>query len=244
MKINILTLFPQMFEGFINESIIGNAQEQGLVEFNIIDFRQYTKNKHKKVDDYPYSGGGGMLLSVQPLDDAIISNNLQNTHVIFPSPIGKVFNQKRAIELSEIEEITFVAGRYEGVDERFIEMHVDEQICLGDFILTGGELAIQVIIDSTLRNIKGVLGNDNSAFMDSFSNGLLEHPQYTRPSEYKGLKVPEVLINGNHKLIEEFKNFNQIKRTFDIRPDLLDGFNFNSEQQKIYNKLKEENAKV
>lgn len=244
MKINILTLFPQMFEGFINESIIGNAQEQGIVEFNIIDFRQYTKNKHKKVDDYPYSGGGGMLLSVQPLDDAIVSNNLQNTHVIFPSPIGKVFNQKRAIELSEIEEITFVAGRYEGVDERFIEMHVDEQICLGDFILTGGELAIQVIIDATLRNIKGVLGNDNSAVMDSFSNGLLEHPQYTRPAEYKGLNVPEVLINGNHKLIEEFKNFNQIKRTFEIRPDLLDSFNFNSEQLKIYNKLKEENAKV
>lgn len=222
MKINILTIFPEFFNGWKSEGIIKRAIEVGHVELNIIDFREYSANKHHKVDDYPYSGTEGMLLMVQPLDEAIIQNNLADTHVIFPSPIGQVFKQARALELSEMDEITLVAGRYEGVDQRFIDMHVDEQISLGDFILTGGEVAIEVILDAVIRLLPDVLGNEFSAPNDSFSNGLLEHPQYTRPAVYKNISVPEVLVNGHHKLIREWQLEQQVMRTMQVRPDLIE----------------------
>lgn len=222
MKINILTIFPEIFDGWKNTGMIKQALDRNLVEINVIDIREYTTNKHKKVDDYPYGGFDGMLMQVQPLDDAILANNLVNTHVIFPSPKGEVLKQSVLEQLATKDEITLVAGRYEGVDQRFIDMHVDQMISVGDYILTGGELPIATILDGLIRLIPGVLNNDTSNVYESFHNNLLEFPQYTRPAEYKGLKVPEVLINGNHKLIEEWCREQQISETKKYRPDLLD----------------------
>lgn len=222
MKINILTIFPEIFDGWKNTGMIKQALDRNLVEINVIDIREYTTNKHKKVDDYPYGGFDGMLMQVQPLDDAILANNLVNTHVIFPSPKGDVLKQSVLEQLATRDEITLVAGRYEGVDQRFIDMHVDQMISVGDYILTGGELPIATILDGLIRLIPGVLNNDTSNVYESFHNNLLEFPQYTRPAEYKGLKVPEVLINGNHKLIEEWCREQQISETKKYRPDLLD----------------------
>lgn len=222
MKINILTIFPEIFDGWKNTGMIKQALDRNLVEINVIDIRDYTTNKHKKVDDYPYGGFGGMLMQVQPLDDAILANNLEDTHVIFPSPKGEVLKQSVLEQLATKDEITLVAGRYEGVDQRFIDMHVDQMISVGDYILTGGELPIATILDGLIRLIPGVLNNDTSNVYESFHNNLLEFPQYTRPAEYKGLKVPEVLVNGNHKLIEEWCREQQISETKKYRPDLLD----------------------
>lgn len=222
MKINILTIFPEIFDGWKNTGMIKQALDRNLVEINVIDIRDYTTNKHKKVDDYPYGGFDGMLMQVQPLDDAILANNLENTHVIFPSPKGEVLKQSVLEQLATKDEITLVAGRYEGVDQRFIDMHVDQMISVGDYILTGGELPIATILDGLIRLIPGVLNNDTSNVNESFHNNLLEFPQYTRPAEYKGLKVPEVLVNGNHKLIEEWCREQQISETKKYRPDLLD----------------------
>ena len=240
MKINILTIFPEMFDGWMNEGVVGRAIQNEIIEINIINFRDYTDSKHLKVDDYPYGGGEGMLLMAQPLFDAIKSNNLEASHTIFPSPIGPRLSQKKLETLKDFDEITLVAGRYEGIDQRFIDTYVDEQISLGDFIISGGELAIQVILDGVIRLIPGVLGNAISYEQDSFSNGLLEHPQYTRPSEYEGLEVPEVLLNGNHKLIEEWKIEQQLRTTIDIRPDLIDVVSFDKLTLKIYKKILEE----
>lgn len=222
MKINILTIFPEIFDGWKNTGMIKQALDRNLVEINVIDIRDYTTNKHKKVDDYPYGGFDGMLMQVQPLDDAILANNLEETHVIFPSPKGEVLMQSVLEQLATKDEITLVAGRYEGVDQRFIDMHVDQMISVGDYILTGGELPIATILDGLIRLIPGVLNNDTSNVYESFHNNLLEFPQYTRPAEYKGLKVPEVLVNGNHKLIEEWCREQQISETKKYRPDLLD----------------------
>lgn len=222
MKINILTIFPEIFDGWKNTGMIKQALDRNLVEINVIDIRDYTTNKHKKVDDYPYGGFDGMLMQVQPLDDAILANNLEDTHVIFPSPKGEVLKQSVLEQLATKDEITLVAGRYEGVDQRFIDMHVNQMISVGDYILTGGELPIATILDGVIRLIPGVLNNDISNVYESFHNNLLEFPQYTRPAEYKGLKVPEILINGNHKLIEEWCREQQISETKKYRPDLLD----------------------
>lgn len=222
MKINILTIFPEIFDGWKNTGMIKQALDRNLVEINVIDIRDYTTNKHKKVDDYPYGGFDGMLMQVQPLDDAILANNLEDTHVIFPSPKGEVLKQSVLEQLATKDEITLVAGRYEGVDQRFIDMHVDQMISVGDYILTGGELPIATILDGLIRLIPGVLNNDTSNVYESFHNNLLEFPQYTRPAEYKGLKVPEVLVNGNHKLIEKWCREQQISETKKYRPDLLD----------------------
>ena len=221
MKINILTIFPEIFDGWKNTGMIKKAVDKEVVEINIINIRDHSKNKHNKVDDYPFGGAEGMLMCIEPLDMAIVENNLENTHIIFPSPKGMVLNQNKLIQLSQKEEITLVAGRYEGVDQRFIDMHVDEQISIGDFILTGGEVAIETILDGVIRLIPGVLGNQTSHENESFSNNLLEHPQYTRPSEYKGKKVPEVLLSGNPKLIKSYEYEQQMSETKKYRPDLL-----------------------
>ena len=222
MKINILTIFPEMFDGWMNCGMVGIAKRNDIIEFNIIDFREYAENKHNKVDDYPFGGGEGMLLMAQPIDSAIMTNNLDKTNIIFPSPLGKVFNQEKADQLSKCSEITLIAGRYEGIDQRVLDMHVDEMISLGDFIITGGELAIQTILDAVIRLIPGVLNNGESFVKESFSDNLLEHPQYTRPREFKGMEVPEVLTNGNHKLIDEWKYQQSLSNTKKYRPDLLE----------------------
>lgn len=241
MKVNILTIFPNMFTGWMEEGMVAKAIKAGVVEINVIDFREYTSNKHKKVDAYPFGGGEGMLLTPQPLFDAIRQNKLENTHTVFPSPKGPRLNQKKLEELSQLDEITLIAGRYEGVDQRVIDTYVDEQISLGDFIITGGELAIETIMDGVIRLLPGVLNNNVSYEQDSFSDGLLEHPQYTRPSNFEGLEVPEVLLNGNHKLIEEWKRTEKLKATYQIRPDLLENAELSKQDLEFIDTLRRGN---
>ena len=217
MKLNFVTLFPRYYEPFINESITKRAIEKKILDVEVVDFRDFTTNKHNKVDDIVYGGGQGMLLMVQPIDDALESVGGRR---ILLSPQGKTFTQAKALELSKLDEITFVAGHYEGFDERVRDL-VDEEISIGDYVLTGGEFPSMVIADAVVRLIPGVI-RESSHVNDSFQDGLLDHPQYTRPREYKGMKVPEVLLNGNHKLIDEWRKEQQIKKTKQVRPDLIE----------------------
>ncbi|MGL5438690.1 MAG: tRNA (guanosine(37)-N1)-methyltransferase TrmD [Metamycoplasmataceae bacterium] len=218
MKINFLTIFPNYYQGFLNESIIAKAINKGIVEINIVDFRDFCLDKHKKVDDEIYGGGTGMLLKVEPIDLALESLS-EKGKVILISPQGKKMTQKEAIRLSKEKVITFIAGRYEGFDERVSSL-VDEEISLGDFILTGGELPSMAIADSIIRLVDGVI-KEESYKNDSFYNNILDYPQYTRPAEYKGMKVPEVLLNGDHKKIEKWKKEKALENTKKKRPDLL-----------------------
>ena len=206
MRIDILTLFPEAFSP-LKTSILARATESGILEINIVNIRDFSKDKHKKCDDYPFGGGAGMLMSVQPLFDAINSVLTKDAKIIFPSPIGKTFNTNKAKELSTFQHLIFVCGHYEGVDERIF--------------LTGGELPAMVIIDSLARFVDGVISKE-SLESESFSNGLLEYPQYTRPQEFMGLKVPEVLVSGNHQEVEKWRKEQSIKRTKQLRNDLFD----------------------
>ncbi len=222
MRIDILTLFPEMFEP-LKTSILGRALEKDLFELNLINIRDFSKNKHKKVDDYVFGGGDGMLMTPQPLYDAIMSVKTDSSHVVYLSPKGSVLTQGRVKDIAEsYDHLILVCGHYEGIDERIIELCVDEQISIGDYVLTGGELPAMVLVDAVLRYEPNVLHNETSTDDESFSMGLLEHPQYTRPREFMGLSVPEVLINGNHKEIEKWKAEQKILETKKYRPDLLD----------------------
>lgn len=220
MRIDILTLFPEAFSP-LKTSILARATESGILEINIVNIRDFSKDKHKKCDDYPFGGGAGMLMSVQPLFDAINSVLTKDAKIIFPSPIGKTFNTNKAKELSTFQHLIFVCGHYEGVDERIFQLFDIEQISIGDYILTGGELPAMVIIDSLARFVGGVISKE-SLENESFSNGLLEYPQYTRPQEFMGLKVPDVLVSGNHQEVEKWRKEQSIKRTKQLRKDLLD----------------------
>ncbi|MFT0131791.1 tRNA (guanosine(37)-N1)-methyltransferase TrmD [Enterococcus casseliflavus] len=243
MRIDVLTLFPRMFEGPLGESIIGKAREKGLLEINVSNFRDYSDNKHQTVDDYPYGGGAGMLLKVQPVYDNIkaIEAAAPKTkkRVILLDPAGKPFDQKMAEEFSTEEHLVFICGHYEGYDERIRSLVTDE-VSLGDYVLTGGELGAMVMIDATVRLLPEVLGNQTSAQNDSHSTGLLEHPQYTRPAAFKGMKVPEVLMNGNHKLIEQWQLKESLRRTFQRRPDMLENYPLTAEMQKLLKEIEEE----
>lgn len=243
MKIDVLTLFPRMFQGPLTESIIGKAIDKDLLQVNVMNFRDYTDNKHQNVDDYPYGGGAGMLLKAQPIFAAIDAINEQapNTkkRVILLDPAGVPFTQSVAEELAEEEHLVFICGHYEGYDER-IRTLVTDEISLGDYVLTGGELGAMVMIDATVRLLPEVLGNDQSAKTDSHSTGLLEHPQYTRPAEYRGMKVPDVIISGNHKKIKEWQDKESIRRTMERRPDMLENVLLSAEQQKYLEELKME----
>ncbi len=257
MKIDILTLFPEAFTP-LKTSIIGRAEESGKLEINIINIRDFSLDKHKKCDDAPFGGGAGMLMTVQPLYDAIksvykvenkiecninnkdietviskdkkderekkIKNNdivkKQNVKIIFPSPSGEVLNVKKVEELSKVDHLIFVCGHYEGVDERIFDLFPIEQISIGDYVLTGGELPTMVIIDATARFVEGVISKE-SLENESFSNGLLEYPQYTRPQTFMGLSVPEVLVSGNHQEIDKWRTEQSLKRTKERRSDLL-----------------------
>lgn len=243
MRIDVLTLFPRMFEGPLGESIIGKAREKGLLEINVSNFRDYSDNKHQTVDDYPYGGGAGMLLKVQPVYDNIkaIEAAAPETkkRVILLDPAGKPFDQKMAEEFSTEEHLVFICGHYEGYDERIRSLVTDE-VSLGDYVLTGGELGAMVMIDATVRLLPEVLGNQTSAQTDSHSTGLLEHPQYTRPAEFKGMKVPEVLMNGNHKLIEQWQLKESLRRTYQRRPDMLETYPLTAEMQKLLKEIEDE----
>jgi len=237
MKINILTLFPEMFDIF-NHSIIGKAKEKGIVEIKAINIRDFTLNKHKKVDDYPYGGGAGMVMTAQPLVDSIRYCKKGNKgKVVFLGPRGKTFNQEMAKKLSEEEELIFVCGHYEGIDER-VYKHIDLEVSLGDFILTGGEMAAIPVIDSILRLKSGVLGKEESYEDESFSDGLLEYPQYTRPEEFEGDKVPEVLLSGHHENIRKWRRAKSLILTRERREDLYDKIILTKEDKKILEKYK------
>jgi tRNA (guanine37-N1)-methyltransferase len=244
MKIDVLTLFPEMFTGVLGQSILQKAAEKEAVHYNVVNFRDYADNKHNTVDDYPYGGGAGMVLKPQPIFDAVADLKekaaANQTKVILLCPQGSRFDQRKAEELAKEEHLLFICGHYEGYDERIREHIVTDEISIGDYVLTGGELGAMVIIDSVVRLLPEVLGNEESHMKDSFSTGLLEHPHYTRPADFRGMKVPDVLLSGNHKLIEEWRNKEALRRTLLRRPDLLEKIELTKEQEKWLSEVKKE----
>jgi len=221
MKIDVLTLFPAMFAGPLDESIIMRARKKGLLDLNIHQLRDWTHDRHKTVDDKPFGGGPGMLMKPEPLFEAVESLKREGTKVILLSPSGRKFSQPIARELSREKDLLLVTGHYEGFDERVREALADDELSIGDYVLTNGALPAMVVIDAVARLLPGVLGDDTSSTDESFSHGLLEYPQYTRPAEFRGMKVPEVLLNGNHAEIEKWRREQAMTRTKASRPDLL-----------------------
>ncbi|MDN3014776.1 tRNA (guanosine(37)-N1)-methyltransferase TrmD [Paenibacillus sp. BSR1-1] len=244
MQIDILTLFPEMFSGVFNQSILQKAAEKKAVQYNVVNFREFADNKHSSVDDYPYGGGAGMVLMAQPIFDGV--NTLKekakskDPRVILLCPQGQRYDQKKAEELAQEEHLIFICGHYEGYDERIRQHVVTDEISIGDYVLTGGELGAMVVVDSVVRLLPEVLGNQESHMKDSFSTGLLEHPHYTRPADFRGLKVPDILMSGNHKLIEEWRNKEALRRTLQRRPDLFDKIELTPEQEKWLAEIKKE----
>jgi tRNA (guanine37-N1)-methyltransferase len=225
MRFDILTLFPDMFKAILDESIIGRAQDKGVIEINTINIRDFSKNKHKKADDYPYGGGNGLIMSAQPIYDAFveITKGLENKpRCIYLSPQGRPLTQKIAEELKNYGHLILLCGHYEGIDERIIEEIVDEEISIGDFVLTGGEIPAMVLIDCVSRLVPEVLSSEECYLNESHYEGLLEYPQYTRPYEFNGRKVPDVLISGHHANIDKWRKEQSIERTREKRPDLLE----------------------
>lgn len=243
IRFDVLTLFPDMFRAVLGDSIINRAVEKGIIELNFIDIRDFTENKHRKVDDYPYSGGGGMLMAAQPIYDAYqsIAKDLDyKPFTVYMSPQGKVFNQKMAVELAEYKHIVILCGHYEGVDQRVLDMIADAEISLGDFVLTGGEIPAMAVIDAVSRMIPGVLANENSYSDESHFSGLLEYPQYTRPEEFMGVKIPEVLISGHHANINKWKRQEALRNTLKKRPDLLEKAELTEEDIKFLDSIREQ----
>ncbi|MEW5569433.1 tRNA (guanosine(37)-N1)-methyltransferase TrmD [Rossellomorea marisflavi] len=239
MKIDVLSLFPSMFEGVFGESILKKAAEKEAVNYQVVNFREFSDNKHKQVDDYPYGGGAGMVLKPQPVFDAVDSlKGDTKPRVILMCPQGERYTQAKAEELAQEEHLIFICGHYEGYDERIREHVVTDEISIGDYVLTGGELGAMVVIDSVVRLIPGVLGNEDSPVLDSFSSGLLEHPHYTRPSDFRGMVVPQPLLSGNHKLIEEWREKESFRRTLERRPDLLEDYPLTEKQAAMVEELK------
>ena len=223
MRIDILTVLPQMLDGFLHESILERAQKKGLAEIHVHNLRDYTTNKHRKVDDYPFGGFAGMVMQCQPIDDCIsrLKAERDYDHIIFTSPDGEPFTQPMANELSLAQNIIILCGHYKGVDFRIREHLITKEISIGDYVLTGGELAAAVITDAVVRIVPGVIGDDQSALSDSFQDGLLAAPIYSRPANYKGWEVPQVLLSGNEAKIKEWELQQAFERTRKLRPDLL-----------------------
>lgn len=222
MKINIMTIFPEMFAP-LKESMIGRASEHGIIEFNIVNIRDYTEDKHNRVDDTPYGGGAGMVMAAQPILDAYRKNDFGGRN-IYMSPRGKVLSMKLADELSKEEEITILCGHYEGVDQRVLDKLEAEEVSIGDYVLTGGELPAMVLVDVIARFIDGVLASEASAMEESIYSGLLEYPHYTKPREYEGAEVPEVLLSGNHQMIDLWRFEQALRLTKERRPEMLEEF--------------------
>jgi tRNA (guanine37-N1)-methyltransferase len=225
MIFDVLTLFPESIDRFLNESIIGRAREKEIITVNTINIRDYSLDKHRKVDDYPYGGGAGMVMTPQPLYDAwehVAKQSSKKPKTVYMSPQGRVLTQKIAEELKKEERLIIICGHYEGIDERVLEEIVDEEISIGDYVLTGGELPAMVLIDCISRLIDGVLSSEESYLKESHYNGLLEFPQYTRPVEYRGKKVPDVLVSGHHANIEKWRYLKMLERTRDKRPDIYE----------------------
>ncbi|MCJ0054415.1 tRNA (guanosine(37)-N1)-methyltransferase TrmD [Clostridioides difficile] len=224
MRFHIMTLFPEIFNSYMDESIMKRAVEKGIIEVHIYNIRDFSDNKHKKVDDYPFGGGAGMVMTPQPIYDTykhiITTHNINNPSVIYLTPKGKAYNQSIAKQLSLKEDIILLCGHYEGIDERIIDLIVTDEISIGDYVLTGGELPALIMIDSISRLIPGVLNQEESFEEESFKDNLLEYPHYTRPRDFEGLKVPEVLLSGNHKKIDEWRREESIRITKERRFDL------------------------
>jgi tRNA (guanine37-N1)-methyltransferase len=241
MQIDILTLFPEMFTGVLDSSILSRAQAKSKFNYNLINFREYADNKHEKVDDYPYGGGAGMVLTAQPIFDAVEAitvNKQTKPRIILMCPQGQPYDQNKAEELAKEDHLIFICGHYEGYDERIREHLVTDEISIGDYILTGGELGAMVVVDSVVRLLPDVLGNDQSAPEDSFSTGLLEHPHYTRPADFRGMTVPDVLLSGNHAHIEAWRKKESLRRTYERRPELLEELTLPADDQKLLDELK------
>lgn len=233
MKISILTLFPEFFINLYQWSIIGRAVENEIIQIESINIRDFSKNKHKKVDDYPFGGGQGMVMTPEPIFEAINSVRDKNSKVIYLSPQGKKLNQEIVNELSKEEHLILLCGHYEGIDYRIIENYIDEEISIGDYVLTGGEIPAMVLIDAVSRILPGVLSGEDSFTDESHYKCWLEYPQYTRPREFKGHMVPEVLLQGNHKKINEWRKYRSIKATLDKRPDIIDDIKLTKEEKEI-----------
>ena len=237
MKINVLTLFPDMFTP-LTTSMLGRGLEDGRWQLNLVNFRDFTTDVHHHVDDSPYGGGAGMVLQIMPIKKALDSVRNKGK-VIITAPQGRTFNQKMAQEWSQAENLTFICGHYEGFDQRIYDL-ADEIVSIGDYVLTGGELPTMSMIDATVRLIPGILGNDASPVEESFAHGLLEYPQYTRPEDFEGKKVPEVLTSGNHQKIDEWRHKEALRATYLYRPDLLKNYTLSKEEEKILAQIKQE----
>lgn len=243
MRIDILTLFPDMCLGVLGESIIGRARENGCVEINCRNIRDYTEDKHNRVDDAPYGGGTGMIMQTQPIYDCFMSlcEELgKRPHLIYMSPQGKTLTQERVKELSQLDNVALLCGHYEGVDQRVIDEIVDEEISIGDYVLTGGELPALILADAISRMLPGVLANEDAFTLESHYGSLLEYPQYTRPFEWHGVKVPEVLISGHHANIAKWQREQSLKRTLERRPDMLERAELTAKDKEYIRKLKNE----
>ena len=242
MKITVLTLFPEMVESFFTSSIMKRAVEKGIISYNIVNFRSWAEGRHRKADDEPFGGGAGMVLMPSPLYKAIDEMELRGKRIVFPTPSGKLFNQKYAEELAKEDELVFICGHYEGLDQRVIDEFVTDEISIGDYVLSSGETSTVVIIDAVYRLIEGVI-TDSSLEDESFSNGLLEYPQYTRPDVYCNKKVPDVLLSGNQSHITEWRRFKGLEKTLLNRPDLLSHASLSIKERQdllnIYNKEEE-----
>ena len=221
LRFDVLSLFPKTIEGFTEESILGKAIERGLLEINSLDLRRWAKGKHREADDRPFGGGAGMVLKPEPLFDAVEEIANETTTVVYMAPDGELLNTPLARELAESQHLLLVSGHYEGIDQRVRDEVVDREISIGDYVLTNGSLPATVLIDAVARQVPGVLGDEESLTNESFENNLLTHPQYTRPAEYRGMKVPEVLLSGNHQEISKWRQEQRIEKTTTLRPDLL-----------------------
>lgn len=239
MRIDILTIFPEMFESVLNASILGRAREQGLVEVNCVDIRPFSDRKHKNTDDYPFGGGAGMVMLAQPIMDAMKSVTGEDFHGrrIYMGPRGATLTTAKARELAQEEHLVLLCGHYEGVDQRALDSCIDEEISIGDYILTGGELAAMVLTDCVSRFIPGVLGSAESPEEESFSDGLLEYPQYTRPREWNGMEVPEVLLSGDHARIRAWRRQESLRATKRFRPDLLAHADLTDKERRLLDDL-------
>ncbi len=220
MKIKVLSLFPEIIDSFFTSSIMAKAVEKGIIDYSLVNIRDFAEDKHNTCDDAPYGGGAGMVLKAEPLAGALDSIDGLRKRVIYPSPSGIVFDQDQAKRLSEYDELVFICGRYEGIDQRIIDMYVDEEISIGDYVISSGEISTLVIIDAVYRLLEGVI-SDESLLEESFTDGLLEYPHYTRPFDFRGLTVPEVLLSGHHLKISEWRRNERIRKTRKNRPDIL-----------------------
>ncbi len=240
MKIDVLTLFPEFFQALKQWSIIGRALDNGIFSLNTVNIRDFSEDKHKRVDDYPFGGGPGMVMKPEPIYNAISSVKDEESLVIYLSPQGKIFNQELAKKLSKENHLILLCGHYEGIDNRIVENYVDMEISIGDYVLTGGEIPAMVLIDSVVRLLPGTLSSEESYMDESHYDGLLEYPQYTRPRIFNGLEVPEVLLSGNHEKISEWRKYQALKNTLLKRPDLLRKRQLSDSEIKILERIKNE----